>query len=265
MKIIRQVSSSGRETMKSLSFEIESFVYKHVKENFPSHWSKDHITRGLFSEIKKSLHGRIIYTGGGTLRTFWHLHRIKDGIEDICADMGIVVRLSFHDGQTATGVAIFDIAEKDAGKNSFSSLNKSKYKKILHLAPHAQLLLYDYDAITGMALPVSAESVIGSYPHSWNNWMPFTHAVTLPACAALALDAKTTSLYKISLPLSYQILYRYLYGIDLDFSPLAIETASGIRNDRGNPAFLILISVAHGGGEQLTTFDFDNHKYIEFE
>ena len=45
----------------------------------------------------------------------------------------------------------------------------------------------------------------------------------------------------------------------------ALETAGGIKSDRGNPKFLVLISVSHGGAEAQNSFEFDNRKYIEFE
>lgn len=265
MKVIKQLNPSGRDTMKSLSLQLESIVHTNVRESYPSAWDRDSITKGLFSDFKKLLHGKTIHTPGDTIHSFWHLHRIKGDPDVGFGHCAILVQITYHDGQTVTGAAFFETAEKDGGKNTFSHIVKNNYRKLITVAPHAQLLLYDYDTITGMAFPSTAESVIGSHPHSWNTWIPYTHAATVPANLALSLDAKTTALYKASLPLSYQLCYRYLHGLDLDFSKAALETASGFKSDRGNPKFLILISVSHGGAEARNSFEFDNRKYIEFE
>ncbi|OHD65402.1 MAG: hypothetical protein A2176_15725 [Spirochaetes bacterium RBG_13_51_14] len=265
MKVIKKIVPANRNGMKSLSFEMESIVYSNVKENFPDTWNRNFMTRSLFSDLKKLFHGKTIHTPGNTMKSFWRLYHSKEEAETVFGDIALIMNVSYHDGQTAEGVAFIDIAEKDPGKNTFSSLNKNKMRKLLSIAPHAQLLLFDYDTITGMAFPTTAESIIGNHPHSWNNWIPYTHAVSVPANLALPLDIKTTGLYKVSLPLSYQIYSRYLYGLDLDYSRPALETATGIKTGRGNPKYLVLIAVSHGGAEPVSEFDIDNKRYVEFE
>jgi hypothetical protein len=265
MKIIKQLSPGNRDGLKSLNVEMESLVYANVKENFPGNWDGDFITRSLLSSIKRLFNGKIIQTPGNTIKSYWSLHQLKDKNDATLGDIAFIVQVSYHDGQISKGAAFHATAIKDPGKNTFSGLNKNHYRKPLSFAPHSQILLFDYDTITGMAFPSTAESVIGNNPHSWNNWLPFTHAVTVPANLALSLDIKTTGLYKVSLPLSYLICYRYLYGLDLDHSTAALETASGIRTDRGNPKYLVLITLSHGGAVPLTTFDFDKKRYVEFE
>jgi hypothetical protein len=265
MRIIKQLAPGNRDGLESLTFELESLVYANVKENFPGNWDDDYITRSLLSSLKNLLHGKNIHTPGNMIKSFWHLHQLKDKTDTELGDVAVIVQISYHDGQISKGAVFQDIAIKDPGKNTFSNLNKNHYRKILSVAPHSQLILFDYDTITGMAFPSTAESVIASHPHSWNNWIPFTHAVTLPANLALSLDVKTTGLYKVSLPVSYQICYRYLYGLDLDYSAMALETAAGIKTGRGSPKYLILIAVSHGGAEPATAFDFDKKRYVEFE
>jgi hypothetical protein len=265
MKIIKQLAPGNRDGLKSLNFELESLVYSNVKENFPGNWDCDFITRSLLSGMKKLLNGKNMHTPGNVIKTYWNLYQLKDKTDTTLGDIAFIVQVSYHDGQISKGAVFHATAIKDPGKNTFSSLNKNHYRKPLSFAPHSQILLFDYDTITGMAFPSTAESVIGNYPHSWNNWIPFTHAVTVSANLALSLDSKTTALYKVSLPLSYQICYRYLYGLDLDHSAASLETAGGIKTDRGNPKFLALIAVSHGGADPLTTFDFDKKMYVEFE
>lgn len=265
MKIIKQLANGTRDSMKSLTYELETLIYSDVKESFPANWNHRHITRSLFSDLKKLFQGKTIHTPGDTIKTAWNLYERKEDQEDIFGEIAIMVSVSYHDGQAVRGVVFHDTAEKDSGKNIFSNLHKNNYRRLLSVSPHSQLLLFDYDTITGMAFPSTAESIIGNQPHSWNSWIPYTHAVTVPANLALSLDVKTTGLYKVSLPLSYQICYRYLFGLDLDYSVTAMETAAGIKTAKGNSRFLICIAVSHGGSEPDINFDFDKKMYAEFD
>ncbi len=261
MKVIKQMAPGGKNSMKSLSHELESVVYASVKEQYPSSWDRDIITSSLFSGIKSILNGKRILTPGNVIQSRWRMYRFGRDQENPFCDTAILVQVSYHDGQVIQGVAFLEIAEKDPQKNTFSGLNKTRIKKISSAGHGSRIILYDYDPISGMAFPSTAESVIGTSPHSWNAWLPYTHAVAVPAGLALALDNKSTGLYKASLPLSYQICYRYLYGLDLDFGKQAMDIATGARTDRGNPGSLILISAAHGGAEPLDAFDFNRELY----
>ena len=261
MKVIKQMAPGGRDSMKSLTYELESVIYASVKERYPSSWDADIITATLFAGMKNTLHGKRILTPGNVMHSRWQMYRLAGRRDDAFCDIALIVQVSYHDGQIVRGAAFLDIAEKDPQKNTFSRLNKTRMKKISSAGHGSRILLYDYDPITGMAFPSTAESVIGTSPHSWNAWLPYTHAVAVPAGLALALDCKTTGLYKASLPLSYQICYRYLYGLDLDFGKQALDIASGMRTDRGSPGFLILVAAAHGGAEPLDSFEFNRDIY----
>lgn len=265
MKIIKQLATGNRDSMKSLTYELETLIYSSVKESYPNNWDQQQITRSLFSGMKTLFDGRTIHTPGDTIKTAWNLYQRKNSAEDIFGEVAIFIQVTYHDGQIVKGVVFNDVAEKDGGKNTFSGLHKNNFRRLLSVSHHSQLLLYDYDTITGMAFPSTAEAIIGNQPHNWNSWIPFTHAVTVPANLALSLDVKTTGLYKVSLPLSYQFNYRYLYGLDLDHSATAMETASGLKTVKGNPRFLICIAVSHGGTEPAMNLDFNTKMYTEFE
>jgi hypothetical protein len=265
MKIIKQLATGNRDSMKSLSYELESLIYSSVKESYPDSWNHEKITRSLFSSMKTLFQGKTIHTPGDVIKTGWSLYKRNNASDDIFGEIAIVIQVTYHDGQVVRGVVFHDVAEKDGGKNTFSSLHKNNFRRLLSVSHHSQILLYDYDTIAGMAFPSTAESVIGNQPHNWNSWIPYTHAVTVPANLALSLDVKTTGLYKVSLPLSYQISYRYLYGLDLDYSIPALETAAGTKTVKGNPRFLICIAVSHGGAEPTMNFDLNTKIYSSFE
>ncbi|OHD67437.1 MAG: hypothetical protein A2W19_03145 [Spirochaetes bacterium RBG_16_49_21] len=265
MKIIKQLPTGNKDNMKNLSFELESLIYTNIKESYPENWNRELLTRSIFSDMKKLFHGKKIHTPGSAIKSLWHLYQLKKNSDSIFGDAAIIMQISYHDGQIVHGAAFYDIAEKEPAKNSFSVLNKNRLRKLSSFAHHAQLLLYDYDPIAGMAFPSTADSVIGYHPPIWSNWIPYTHAVTVPANLAFTLGLKTTGLYKVSVPFSYQLCYRYLYGLDLDFNKQQLETAAGVNTARGNPKFLIQISASHGGALLLDNFEVDKSRYSEFE
>ncbi len=265
MKIITQLNSGGKDSMKGLTHELEALVYSNVKENYPNNWDMDAIIRSFFADIKKLMNRRKILTPNAALSSEWKLYQAKKDTESANGDLALVLQVSYHDGQIAEGVTYYDCALKDPGKNSFSVLNKNKYKRLSSFAHHSQLLLFDYDPITGMAFPSMAESVIGSHPHTWGGWIAYTHAATVPANLAFMLGLKTAGMYKVSVPFSYQVCYRHLYGLDLDFNKQALETAAGINTAKEGPKFLVCISVAHGGAEAPPAFSIDKSVYSEFE
>ncbi|MBN1495171.1 MAG: hypothetical protein JXA07_00280 [Spirochaetes bacterium] len=265
MKIIKQIAPSGKNSMKSLTMELESLIYTVISAQYPVNWDSGAVTRSLFSGMKQLFDNKIIRTPGNAIQTSWRIKRLKTDPEKILGDIAFLVQIAYHDGQVVRGAALLDTALKDPGKNTFSSLNKNRIKKLTSTASHASLLLYDYDPICGMAFPSTVESIIGSHPHTWNSWMPYTYAATVPAGLMMSIDNKTTGLYKISLPLSYQLCYRYLYGLDLDHSVASLETAAGLRPDRGIMKYLIMISISHGGAEPLTSFDYNDKLYTDFE
>jgi hypothetical protein len=147
-------------------------------------------------------------------------------------------------------------------KSSFSTLRKDHLKRFHSLSPSAHLLLADYDMIAGMAFPTLPEAIIGNYPHSWNSWTPFTHLASVASSAVLALGSKTSSLYKVSLPFSYQLCYRLIHGMDLDHSKAAVDFASGQREDKGLPAYIMRVQIAHGPWDLPKTESVISDAYI---
>ena len=116
-----------------------------------------------------------------------------------------------------------------------------------------------------MAFPSVPEAVIGNFPHSWDNWLPATQGAIVPVNCAMQLGQKNRGLYKIAVPFSYQLCYRYLYGLDLDYSDNSLKIARGTKLDKGSIKYLVCISVAHGGSEPQRYFDFNREIYTELE
>jgi len=105
-------------------------------------------------------------------------------------------------------------------------------------------LLYDYEDITRFANIESSLSM-----EKWFAWKPCTHSVVVPLRLVLATGKRDTSVYKYSLPFSYQLFYRYFNGLDLDFTESALSTAKGFAEKENIPRYVIVASVAFGEAE----------------
>ncbi len=251
--------------MKSLMFDLEGYIYTHVRENYPNSWDEDTITRSLLITIKDSLNKKKIYLPGSSIRTSWSVYSHMNEPDNIICDFAIAARIIYHDNYSVEGVALFDAKTRDPDKNTFSAIKVNNLKKIRSVSPYSQLILYDYDSITGMAFPTSAESIVGNYPHSWNNWLPATNAASVPVTLATELNVKNTGLYKVSLPFSYLLAYRYPFGLDLDFQKSALDICKGFKTDRGNPRYLVTLTVAHGGTDLQDDIEYNEDNYIAIE
>ncbi|MCU0843392.1 MAG: hypothetical protein MUC76_00515 [Spirochaetes bacterium] len=262
MKTINKIRE-GENTMKSLVYELEEAFFTVVKGAYPGSWEDAGITRSLIMEIAGIMNERQLRTPGNLVKTNWRPLQLAGEPESELCSMAMLFRIRYHDGQAVEGASFIQARAKDPGRNSFSSIKKDQLKRVQSIAHHSQLLLYDYDNITGMAFPATAESVLGAYPASWNRWAPYTVAAVTPSHCALALGSKDAALYKTSLPWSYQLCFRNFYGLDLDYGDIAVDTARGVRFEKGRARYLVLVSVAHGGADLDESFDFDRAAYTE--
>ncbi len=262
MKTINRIRE-GENTMKSLVYELEDVYFRIVKNAYPGLWEDAGITRSLIMDMSAIMTDRQLKTPGNHVHLSMKPFMLASEPESELCSASMLFNIKYHDGQSVQGAAFLDACVKDAGKNTFSSMKKDRLKRLHSIAHHSQMLLYDYDNITGMAFPATAESVLGAYPASWNGWTPYTVAASVPTHCALALNCKDTGLYKISLPWSYQICFRNLFGLDLDYGDVAVDTARGVRFEKGRARYLVLISVAHGGADLDESFDFDRSAYTE--
>ncbi|HSV97984.1 MAG TPA: hypothetical protein VLM75_13775 [Spirochaetota bacterium] len=262
MKTINRVRE-GENTMKSMVYELEEVFFGIVKNAYPGLWEDAGITRSLVKDMSAIMSDRLLKTPGNKIKLNMKPLMLSGEPESELCSVAMLFKINFHDGQSVQGAAFLDARAKDAGKNTFSSIKKDHLKRLYSIAHHGQLLLYDYDNITGMAFPATAESVLGAYPASWNAWAPYTVAAVTSAHCALALNRKDTGLYKASLPWSYQLCFRNLFGLDLDYGDVAVDTARGVRFEKGRARHLVLVSVAHGGADLDDSLDYDRSSYVE--
>ncbi len=262
MKTINRIRE-GTNTMKGLVYELEEVFFRIVKNAYPGLWESAGITRSLLMDMSAVVTDRQLKTPGNQVRLSMRPLMLSGEPESELCSTAMLFKINYHDGQSALGSAFLDAHVKDAGKNTFPSIKKDHLKRLHSIAHHSQILLYDYDNITGMAFPATAESVLGAYPSNWNGWAPYTTAAAVPANCGIALNCRDTGLYKTSIPWSYQLCFRNMFGLDLDYGDIAVDTARGVRFEKGRARYLVLVSVAHGGADLDENFDIDRAAYTE--
>ena len=261
MDIIKKIRNEGN-SFKGLSREIELIVSDNILEGYPGTWTMDTVAERFVTGLRNALDGKRIMSPGSSMRTRLWAYKLIDDRDAAPCDLAVLIRLSYHDSHKTEGALLVQGALKDPDKNTFSGLRKDALRKAHSLSPHACLMLCDYDTISGMAYPAVAEYVIGNHPQGWSNWISYSHAVMVQAGLALELGARTTGLYKASVPLSHQFCHRYLMGLDLDYHQLARDVARGARRDRGIARYVLSVSVAFGAAEGSAESDFNINREL---
>ena len=261
MYTIKKVKTDPSNSIKGLVYEIESLLYACTRDRYPSRWDRKEIDAALLDGLAGLFNNRSIHVPGNRIKTSMSVLDNTGDDENALTGFALLVRIAFHDGQVCEGAGFLETAAKDPEKNTFSSMRKDHLRRLHSISQHARVMLYDYDSITGMAFPATPEAVIGSFPHTWDSWLPATQGAAVPANCAMQLGQKNTGLYKTAVPFSYQLCYRYIYGLDLDYSTAALDIARGFKTERGNPGHLVLMTVTHGGAEENRDFNYNGQVY----
>jgi hypothetical protein len=262
---LRHMKNDGHSNIRAFTQKIEELLFQAATANYPDYWEDDIITLTVIKGLEDTFKGQDILVPGNIIRTKWSSFMLRSDFDHRMADMGLLISIRYHDGNTITGVAAIKAAAKDRDKNSFSSIKRDQVKKLNTAFHHSQVLLYDYDHIAGMAFPAVAEAVLGSYPMGWSNWVPYTHGAVVPTEMVSSLGVKTTGLYKTAVPLSYQMCFRYLYGLDLDQHPLPLEIARGLKPEKGAFKYLMCVSIGHGNSEPPEMPEINREIYTPLE
>ncbi len=264
MKIIRKVGKT-KHNIKDLMTQIEQIIFNCSIAEYPDNWDQKYITQSLLLGLKGYLDNKTFHLPGDIINTQVKTYALYEfPQEQKLSQLGILFNISYHDGTAIEGGTLLDSHLKDSNKNTFSTIRKDVLKRSTSLSHHSSVLLFDYDSINGMAFPALPETILGNYPHSWTNWQPFTNLVAIRSNLVHALNIKHTGLYKVAVPFSYQLSYRYLYGLDLDFTENTLNIIKGHKEDKGNPNYIVCVSVSHGKSIH-TRFDINQELYHELE
>lgn len=238
--------------------EVEKIIANQVKGNYPVDWDEDFITRSILREFRNSFSYVEVDGLKNTITMAWSAYKLPRPPETKFGDVAILINIRYQDGDDIEGVGFLEAKKRDKDKITFSALKIPQLKRINKNAPHSMLLLYDYEDITKFA-----NEIIPNKDFYWfyYAWTPYTYSVVVPSDIFLLTKQKNTTLYKYSLPFSYQLCFRYFSGLDLEFQEKAIEIAKGY-NEKMGANYLLVISIAHGRMESPIV-EFNRNRFTE--
>lgn len=247
--------------MKELLLELENILQEHVKNNYPIDWDEDFITRSILKEIRNRLGSVKIRDFKERMMIKWLPYKLRGRPENKFGDIAILVNIQYQDGDGIEGVAFLEAKKRDINRTRFSAIKIGQLKRIHKNAPSSMVLLYDYNDITQFANFKPRSSM-----REWYGWLalkPCTCSVVVPTSIVSYNKKKDTTLYKFSLPFSYQLIFRYFQGFDLEFQKTLIKIAKGYASEKGLPTYLVVVSIAYGRAEpQIVDFDTDRFREL---
>lgn len=195
------------------------------------------------------------------LQILWNA-RTKHG------DIGILVKIMYRDGGVLEGVGFLEAKKRFPRKLTFDSLNLPQLSKLAKISPRTNLLLYDYEDITGF---VSSSSVpLGLLKEQEVSQglvlKPVTNALVVQTGVVLETKAKDLTLYKYGVPFSHQLILRYMQGLDLDHRQNVVDSVKGFNNKHGYCTYLLKVTISHGNaGIQDNKTEINGNIYKEIE
>lgn len=232
--------------------EVERILQEEVKNSFPVNWDEDFITRSILRELGKRLNNAEIKDFKRRMTIEWTAFKQSGKPENKFGDVALLVNITYYDSDRIEGVAFLEAKKRSKNHTKFEAMEFAQLKRIHKNTPSSMALLFDYEDVTQFA-----HTEIFSERRSWLTWKPSTCTVVVPINNILSVRKKDITLYKFSLPFSYQLFFRYFQGFDLELRKSPIRIAKGYANEKGVPRYLVVISVAFGAEEPFRDIVFN--------
>ena len=228
------------EFVKKLEEAISQVIIDIIQDNL-NNWNEDYITRDILKGLRRTFREvTITYSRNKFIKIKTNFFKFdgKLSAEKKYGDIAIIVNLDYDDGESIEGVAL--IEAKRINNGTFSAIKMEQLDRIYENAPHAYLMLYDDERI-------DEEKNFKDYLQNKKTFFPTPlYASLVPINLARKFNIFDRNLYRFSTAFSYQFAYRYIHGLDLEFSDDIIQAAKGYQQDeRYPPQYIIQVSVKH--------------------
>jgi hypothetical protein len=224
---------------------VESILRNQVKRSYPRYWNEDTITLNILRAFETLLYNlEIEGPFEQEIKVNWQAFKFSGKAEHTFGDVAILVHVNYYDGDSIEGAAFLEAKKRYKNQTKFEAMKKKQLRHIYHNAQTSMALLFDYEDITSFAHTDLFQTSLKRYNGLF--WKPGTSAVTVPIKTILATNKGDTSVYKFSVPFSYQLFFRYFQAFDLEFSEPPISIAKGFALKIGAPKYLAVVSVGMG-------------------
>lgn len=231
-----------QEFFEKLEGAISSVIIE-IDQDELNNWDEDYITLDILKELRRNFRQVIIKYSKNKfikIRTNFLKFNKKLNSEEKYGDIAILIKLSYDDGIVVEGVGLIEAKKLHLYDNIFSAIKIKQLETIYNNAPHAYLMLYDYKRID------DDENFKNYLQTKKTQFSTLLYAALVPIDLARQVNSFNRKLYRFSTAFSYQFAYRYIYGLDLEFSDEIIQAAKGYQVDeRYPPQYVIQVSVKH--------------------
>jgi hypothetical protein len=258
--------------MENLSYwrlisEIERRIKDCVPGSHPRNWDVTFITEALARSFQTGLQGVMVTGFRSNFTITWSAYRQKGKPEAATSDLSLLVRIGRKDGTSHEGAAFIETKVKQDHKRTFDSFKLPELKKLFRSSPFSQVLFFDYEDITSYSSNRSVLFPALEYS-PWRGGIPVTpctYAVVVPANTVVSRHVNDTSIYDFSVPFSYQLIYRYFHGFDLDLTEQAVQAAKGQPTRKGFSRYLLCLTLEEEGAESAPEVDLNRKTWGPIE
>jgi hypothetical protein len=240
---------------------LEHIIADRVTKAYPYNWDENSITFGIVADFQTSF-ARCQLSGLPLeIDIACQAYKLRPPEETHFGDIGLIISARLRDGTVVEGAALIEAKLRHLKNNRFQQITIGQPRRIVRNAPHAMMMLYDYDKVP------MYDAASSPYQPFWKIYqmrgaVAITQAPTVPLTLVAETRKSDRSLYDFACSPSFQFAHRYFQCLDLDFSKDAISAIKGFPGKIGRPAHIITIQVAAAGRElphraQINGEDFD--------
>jgi hypothetical protein len=223
-------------------FVMDKIIQLSIKECAADEdrWDENYITLELLKSLKKYFRssGNKLFTENRSI--LLNAYKNKGKIENKYGDITFIIRRFINRNNYVDGLGFCE-AKKEYESYKLESLSTEQLVRMNNEVPNHKLLLHLRQYNQSFE---PKHRRMGIWPH-WFSHSPYL-ACTIPSINAVKLKSKQARDYlPDSIPLSYQIMGKYLEGFDLTYDANLLEKIS-----RGESYGRYLVAIVYGYPEQ---------------
>lgn len=244
-----------------------SSTVANIYENDPTAWDENHITLSVLQSIRGiGNHIQIdrFNHHNVPINVSWDFFKLSVPLETDYGDIAIIVNLLQPNGTSIRGLGALEAKRINQNRSSFESLagRLNQIENQVANLPRSCVLLYDHQPIAGYIQNIS------SLEYFHHPIFSQTYATTVPSNLLLASGRTDTLLYPLSVPLSYQLAWRFLKGFDLHYDLNILSAIDNFSTEkRGGFKFLVVATIIKGDSKIDTkhSSNRDSNKFKNYE
>jgi hypothetical protein len=243
----------------SLCHDMEKTIAAAILRTYPADWVEDAITYEVLQSLRRAFSFANLSQMKKRRTIRWAPYKLRGTAERTFGDIAVLIRFNDSDGVELEGVAFLEAKRRYPKSGAYDELRPTQVNRILQHAPHARVLLYDYEYVNDFTL---YQLAVGYYARHRElvpgtgglsimiveEVHPFsgiyaTHALAVPVTTVQALASTGRGIARFGVPFAQQLLLRYLNGQDLEFGANELAIAKGWVQGVGAPRYVLVIEV----------------------